>query len=106
MKRVGVANKNILAKFIQLAKLKDWPVSVPHANTLKKDKLFPPFNSVDLDTYGYFYQVEKQNGNWQIQRVDFDGPLPVSNWMGTRKFETMLENMITIQEIEKRDQGS
>lgn len=105
MKRVGVTNKNILAKFIHLAKLKDWPVVVPHADTLKRDKLFPKFNSVSLDTYGYFYQVEKQNGNWQIQRVDYDGVKEVSNWMGTRKFETMLENVITIQEIEKRDQG-
>lgn len=105
MDRIGVTNKNILAKFVTLAKLKEWPVAVQHAEKLKRDKLFPKFTSVSIGTYGYFYQVEKQNGNWQIQRVDYDGAKEVSNWMGTRKFETMLDNIITIQEIEKRNQG-
>lgn len=105
MKRLGNSNKAILAKFAKFAELKNWPAHFVDAKKLQKDRLFPKVQIISIDTYGHYYQVEKRNGKWQIQRVDFEGQKAVSAWMGTRKFETMLDNVITIQEIEKRDQG-
>lgn len=106
MKRFGITNKNIVAKFVEAANKLDWPVYINRYKLLERDELFPEIKFLakeGLDDYGHYYQLEKQNGRWQIQKVDTSGVFPVTGWLSTRPFIAGLTMVADIIE-EKRDQ--
>jgi len=105
MNRLGVANKNALAKFVRLSNLLEWPIMLASPNRLYKDQLFPMARHMakSIEDYGHYYQLEKRNGRWQIQRVTPEGEVPVTDWVSTRNFLTGLDVVISIEQ-EKRAQ--
>lgn len=105
IKRMGITNKNILALFVKLANELDWPIYVEYYDRLKKDKNFPEMKTF-VNQADDFYQIEKQNGQWQIQYVEEIDVKPVTPWIGSKKFEDHLEFSIGLaKEIKKRGQS-
>lgn len=106
IKRMGVTNRNVLALFVRLANELGWPIYLEYYDRLKKDKNFPAMNTYVGDQPDGFYQLEKQNGQWQIQFVDDIDVKPVTQWTHTKKFEENLEfSLDVVREIKKRGQS-
>lgn len=106
IKRIGVVNKNILALFVRLANELAWPIYLEHYDRLKKDKSFPEMLTYIGDQADGFYQLEKRNGQWQVQFVEEIDVLPVTRWATTKKFEENLEFALEVaKEIKKRGQS-
>lgn len=106
IKRIGVTNKNILALFVRLANELEWPIYLEHYDRLKKDRNFPEMNTYVGDQQDGFYQLEKRNGQWQVQFVEDIDVVPVTKWVGTKKFEENLDFALEIaREIKKRGQS-
>jgi hypothetical protein len=106
IKRMGVVNKNILALFVRLANELAWPIYLEHYDRLKKDKSFPEMLTYIGDQADGFYQLEKRNGQWQVQFVEDIEVIPVTRWATTKKFEENLEFALEVaKEIKKRGQS-
>ncbi len=108
MERLSTVNKNILASFVKLANTLGWPIYIDHVTRLKKDLNFPEMKTlIEGDNHSHFYQLEKRNGKWQIQKVD-NMAMTVSNiteWMNSRVFYECLKTAAGIfTEDKKRDQ--
>lgn len=103
VKRITVANRNIMAKFIELANMNDWTVDIAHT-TLVKDKLFPVPNNVVHEQSICWYFVDKNNGKWDLMKLDGQDCTQsvIVGGLSTRAFECVLESSIKIlQEIKK-----
>lgn len=103
IKRIGINNKNVIANFVRLANELDWPIYLEHYERLKKDKNFPEMKTYVADQQDNFYQLEKRNGQWQVQFVEELDVLPVTKWASTKKFEEHLEfSLDVVRELKKR----
>lgn len=108
MKRLGVTNKNILAKFVGLANATKLPVYLESASKLARDNNFPKMTTlVDKDYSGDFFVIEKRNGLWQVQKIDAElGKVTgITPWLPTKKMDDALDfTMAFIAVLKERDQ--
>jgi len=106
MKRFGVTNRNVLASFVSVANAMGWPTYIERYKLLCKDNNFPKAKHLaegGLAEHEHFFQVEKKNGTWQVQKVSEKGVHPITPWITTRKFIEALELTAHIVQ-EKKDQ--
>ncbi len=104
--RLGTINKNVLSLFVKLANILQWPIFIENSERLRKDKSFPPMNThIVGEGQTDYYQLEKSNGQWQIQFVNDDGVEEVTAWQTTVKFEECLSFALEVAvELKKRGQ--
>lgn len=102
--RVTVANRNILARFVELANILGWVVDLPRSHTLSRDKTFPLPNRVVESGDTEWYTINKDRGLWSIVRisVEMEKCEVVLSGLQTRTFESALESTIKILQESKK----
>jgi hypothetical protein len=107
MKRLGVTNKSMLARFVMLANTLEIPITIGEHRSLKNDITFPKALTIaGPNHHGEVFTILKRDGMWQIQAIDEAGkPKGVTPWLPTKKMDDAMDFALMLyKNIKERDQ--